>query len=57
MPAIPDWLLLLLLLLGSGVLLWIILLVLTFLGLAMLPKDANDGFHYDDKLHDKKKGN
>lgn len=53
MPSIPDWLFLLLLLLGAGFLVWVILLIITFLGLALLPKDANDGFHYDDN----KKGN
>ena len=49
MPPIPDWLLLLLLLLGSGFLVWVVLLILTFLGLALLPKDANDNIHYEKK--------
>lgn len=49
MPPIPDWLLLLLLLLGSGLLVWVGLLILTFLGLALLPKDANDNIHYEKK--------
>lgn len=57
MPPIPDWLLLLLLLLGSGLLLWIILLLITFLGLALLPRDANDGFHYDGEPKKKKDKN
>ncbi len=49
MPPIPDWLLILLLILGSGLMFWIILLIITFLGLAILPKDANDGIHYEKK--------
>lgn len=40
---IPEWLLLLLLILGSAFLLWVGLLVLTFLGLLLVhPKDAHD---------------
>lgn len=49
MPPIPEWLLILLLLLGAGLLVWLILLLVTFLGLALLPKDAHDNIHYEEK--------
>ena len=49
MPPIPDWLLILLLIFGSGFLVWVILLIITFLGLSLIPRDANDGIHYEKK--------
>jgi len=40
---IPEWLLILLLILGSAVLIWFCLLILTFIGLwALHPRDAHD---------------
>lgn len=40
---IPAWLAILLLVIGGGTLLWIILILLTFLGLWFVhPKDAHD---------------
>lgn len=49
MPPIPDWLLIILLLLGAGVLGWLVLMVITFIGIAIMPKDANDNIYYEKK--------
>lgn len=49
MVDIPMWLLLLLLLLGAGIATWLVLLLITFFGLALLPKDAHDDLLNDQK--------
>ena len=42
MIEIPMWLLLVLLLIGGSILAWLVMLLITFFGLALLPKDAHD---------------
>ena len=42
MVEMPMWLLLVLLLVGGSIFAWLILLLITFFGLALLPKDAHD---------------
>ena len=46
---VPEWLLILLLILGSGVLIWALLIFITFIGLwALHPRDAHDDLIMDD---------
>lgn len=46
----PEWLLVLLLVLGAGLLIWVVLIILTFVGLwFMHPRDAHDDINISDK--------
>jgi len=49
MIEMPMWLLLVLLLIGGSIFAWLILLLITFFGLALLPKDAHDDLMNDQK--------
>jgi len=54
MIEMPMWLLLVLLLIGGSIFAWLLLLLITFFGLALLPKDAHDDLVGNDKKEKRK---